>query len=122
MASKFIVDVYIYEGETVLNFMTEDIHYMGILRSTREESINLVVNNGKIIFDYCWGIHAGCEYDYKKKEEDLFRQDHPNLLEEIQRAYDNKTLVYRYYVWNGKENIEHTTTDINVALKKGGQN
>ena len=113
--NKIIVDAYIYEGAKVLNFMTEDVRRMGILRSTREESITLVVENDKIVFDYCWGIHAGCSYNYKSYEVDLFRQDHPNLLETLQHDYDAKTLVYRYRAKDGKECF---TTDLNKALAK----
>lgn len=111
---SYIVDAAIRsDGSIALMMLYKDIHYIGILRTTCEEYITLSLINKKIIFEYCCGIHSGCTYNYKKEEEELFNQDHPNLLKDLQQAYENKTLKYRYYVWDGKKNNEHITTNIN---------
>ena len=116
---EMVVEATQNEGKTYLNIETEDIRRMGILRSTHEEVITLEVKNNKLVFNYCWGIACGSTYNYKSHETKEFDEDHPGFIQALQRAYEDKTLMFRYWTWDGKTNHKHITNDLMVALRKG---
>ena len=95
----------------------EEIHRMGILRSTRETTLYIDIVNNKVVFRGAWEIHCGESYSYKESELEEFESDHKGLLADIQDKLNNNKVMFRYFTWNGTKNEEHITADLNEVMR-----
>lgn len=101
---------------------SEDIHKMGILKSTHEMQLYLDIDeDNNIIFLGAWELAYGDSWNYKQEELKEFEEDHKGLLADIQEKFDKKLVSFRYITKDDKNGFEeHFTDDIKVirALQK----